>query len=123
MKAAGTMMAAMLMCMVMGGCALILTGTHQRMPIESKTPEAVVWLNGKPVDTAPCIVKLKRSYDVKPRLEIRKDGYITQKPELKVRFNEVASLNFLFPWNWLIDGFSGAAMRYKQIDTVVLKPR
>jgi hypothetical protein len=116
-------LAAILLCIGMGGCALILTGTHQRMPIASKTPQAVVWLNGKPVDTAPCIVKLKRSYDIKPILEIRKEGYQTQKPELKIRFNEVATLNFLFPWNWLIDGFSGATVRYKQIDTVVLKPQ
>jgi hypothetical protein len=123
MKKAGSWLAAMFASILLGGCALVLTGTYQRMPIESKTPEAVVWLNGKPVDTTPCVVKLKRSYDVMPKLEIKKDGYYTAKPEMKVRFNEVSSLNFLFPWNWLIDGFSGAAMRYKQIDTIELKAR
>lgn len=104
-------------------CALVLTGRYQRMNIVSEPPDAEVWINDEFVDSTPCVVRLKRNYDRSPEVEIRKSGYRTERPKLKRTFNEVASLNFILPWNWLIDGFSGAAMRYRQIDTVALKAK
>lgn len=104
------------------GCALALTGKYQRMRIVTDVPGAQVWVNGEFQDSTPCVVKLKRSFDDQPELVVRKIGYKPAEPELKSTFNEVASLNFILPWNWLIDGFSGAVVRYKQVDTLQLKP-
>lgn len=106
---------------LLSGCALVLTGRYQKMAIVTTQPDAEVWVNNEFVDSTPCIVRLKRNYEQSPEIEIRKPGYSTARPELKKTFNEVAALNFILPWNWLIDGLSGAAMRYRQIDTISLQ--
>jgi hypothetical protein len=107
---------------LLNSCALALTGKYQRMRVVTDVPGAQVWVNGEYQDSTPCVVKLKRSFENQPAIVVRKVGYKPQEPELKGTFNEVSSLNFILPWNWLIDGFSGAIVRYKQIDTLELKP-
>lgn len=102
-------------------CAYVLTGTKQRMRIVTTEPGAEVWHKNKLLDTTPCIVRIKRSYDVQEPIELRKNGYETQNVPLKLKFNELAALNFFLPVNWLVDGFSGAVARYQAIDTIRMK--
>ena len=102
-------------------CAFVLTGTKQRMRIVTTQPGAEVWHKNKMLDKTPCIVKIKRRYDLQPPILLKKDGYENLSLPLKRKFNEVAALNFILPLNWLIDGFSEAAVGYKAFDTVTMK--
>lgn len=112
----------LLVTLLLGSCALVLTGSKQRLQVVTREPGAEVWHQGKLLDTAPCIIRIKRSYEIPQPIEIKKSGYVTERVVLKRGFNEVAALNFVLPWNWLIDGFSGAVVRYKNLDTITLKP-
>jgi len=102
-------------------CAFVLTGTKQRMRIVTTQPGAEVWHKNKMLDKTPCIVRIKRSYDLQPPILLKKDGYENLSLPLKRKFNEIAALNFILPVNWLIDGFSEAAVGYKAFDTVTMK--
>ncbi len=106
---------------LLSNCAYVLTGTKQRMSIITAHPGAEVWHKNQLLDTTPCIIKIRRSYDLQPPLVIKKEGYETVSVPLKRKFNEMAALNFLLPINWLIDGFTEAAVGYKTIDTVTMK--
>lgn len=107
--------------MLFSGCAFVLTGTKQRMRIITKEPGAQVWQENKLLDTTPCIVRIKRSFNVPPPLELRKEGYETQTLTMKRKFNEMAALNFFLPVNWLVDGFSESVVGYKPVDTITMK--
>ncbi|MFM7764080.1 MAG: hypothetical protein ACKO6I_00350 [Sphingomonadales bacterium] len=107
--------------LLMHSCAFVLTGTKQRMRIITREPGVEVWHKNTLLDKTPCVVRIKRGFDLQPPLELRKEGFETQSVPLKRKFNEMAALNFFLPVNWLIDGFSGAAAGYKAIDTVTMK--
>jgi hypothetical protein len=102
-------------------CAYVLTGSKQRIRIVTTEPGAQVWHKNKLLDTTPCIVKVKRSFDLQPPVVLKKDGYETLSVPLKRKFNEIAVLNFLMPINWLVDGFSEAVVGYKAFDTLTMK--
>ncbi len=112
----------LLVTLFLGSCALVLTGSKQRLQVTTREPGAEVWHNGRFLDSTPCIIQIKRSYEIPQPIEIKKSGFVPERVVLKKGFNEVAALNFVLPWNWLIDGFSGAVVRYKNLDTITLKP-
>jgi hypothetical protein len=107
--------------LLFSSCAFVLTGTKQRMRIITTEPGVEVWHRNKFLDTTPCIVRIRRHFDLQPPLELRKRGYETQTIALKRKFNELAALNFLLPINWLVDGFTESAIAYKAIDTIAMK--
>jgi hypothetical protein len=102
-------------------CAFVLTGTKQRMRIVTTQPGAEVWYQNTLLDKTPCIVRIKRSYTEQPPIVLKKIGFENHTLPLKRKFNEIAALNFILPVNWLIDGFSEAAVGYKAFDTVTMK--
>ncbi|NBP04780.1 MAG: hypothetical protein EBV15_00975 [Bacteroidetes bacterium] len=108
--------------LLLSSCAFVLTGTKQRIRIVTTEPGAQVWHKNQLLDSTPCIVRIKRSFDTPPPIELRKQGFETQSLPLKRKFNETAALNFLLPVNWLVDGFSEAVVGYKAFDTIAMKP-
>ena len=105
------------------GCALMITGLHQRIPVVSSVPGSEVRVNGEIQDTTPCVIKVKRTWDAPPTLEIARAGYRTQTITLQRRFNEITTLNAFFPWGWITDLSTAASVRYKNPDTVMLQPK
>jgi len=107
--------------LLLSSCAFVLTGTKQRIRMVTTEPGVEVWHKNKFLDSTPCIVRIKRSFNPQPPVELRKQGFETQFVPLKKKFNEMAALNLFLPINWLVDGFSEAVVGYKVIDTVAMK--
>lgn len=107
----------------LSNCATIISGSQQKIPVVSNVPGAEVWVNGDYKDTTPCIVKVQRSYKVDQKLEIKKQGYKTETLILNRKFNEISTLNFLFWWNWVIDGATRSVIKYERPDTIILVPK
>ncbi len=71
--------------------------------------------------TTPCYVRVPRLQSDTLVMVINKPGYLTKEHRFKKRWNEASALNFLIPWNWMVDANNGAVIRYPQPDTLVLE--
>ena len=69
----------------------------------------------------PCFIHVKRPMKDNLQLTLTYPGFQPATQILKPRFNEAAGLNFIIPWNWMIDAMSNGLMRYSLPDTFVLK--
>lgn len=109
--------------LVLSQCALIATGTHQKISVVSSEPGSEVYVNGEQTDTTPCEILVRRSYNHVPRIEVAKKGFYTEDILLKKRINHHIWLNLFDLPGWIIDISTGAAVRYQQPDTVNLQPK
>lgn len=69
------------------------------------------------------MIKLTRPLSVKDSLFllVSKPNYESKLLYLKPKFNEASTLNFIFPWNWMIDAIEGGILRFQIPDTILLK--
>ena len=131
-------------------CATIITGKRQALYIVSNPPGASIHVARitatkvnleSPNDTTamatqtiktlvpdstisgitPCFIKVRRPLKDSLVITTILTQYEPSKQILKPRFNESAGLNFIIPWNWMIDAMSGSLVRYSLPDTFVLR--
>lgn len=131
-------------------CATIITGKHQALYIVSNPPGASIHVARinvtkvtleSPNDTTamaiqtiknlvpdstisgitPCFIKVRRPLKDSLVITTILPQYESSTQILKPRFNESAGLNFIIPWNWMIDVMSGSLVRYSLPDTFVLR--
>jgi len=112
-----------LLCILCNGCALLATGKYQTISIVSSEPSSEVTINGEFADSTPCEVKVLRSRKHVPTVEVYKRGFHTENVKLRKRINPHVYLNLINLPGWFIDIYSGAAVRYQQPDTVILRPK
>jgi hypothetical protein len=93
-------------------CATILTGTSDRVTVESKPDGARVYVDEIQESITPATLKIQRSIDHTEGM-LRMDGYETYKFRFKKQFNWVSILNFTNPFGWAIDIITGAIFKYK----------
>jgi hypothetical protein len=93
-------------------CATLLSGTHQKIKIESIPSGALVQVNGFSKGVTPLKVKIKKGFK-SPEIVLKKEGYqdITFKPEHG--FQALALLNLADPLGWAIDLATGSCIKYK----------
>jgi hypothetical protein len=132
------------------GCATIITGKKQSLYIVSNPPGAKIqaeriMVNKIPVESendslmahtqiskkivldstisgiTPCFIQVRRPLKDSLKITLIHPDYQPNSQVLKPRFNESAGLNFIIPWNWMIDAMTGSLMRYSLPDTFVLK--
>ena len=69
----------------------------------------------------PCFINVRRPLKDSLKITLSHPNCQPNTQILKPRFNESAGLNFIIPWNWMIDAMTGSLMRYSLPDTFVLK--
>ena len=69
----------------------------------------------------PCFVRVPRLQTDTLAMVLEKTGYQPVTHRFKKRWNEASALNFILPWNWMIDANNGAVIRYDQPDTIQLQ--
>ena len=69
----------------------------------------------------PCFIDVRRPQKDSLQITLIHPNYQPTSQTLKPKFNESAGLNFIIPWNWMIDAMTGSLMRYSLPDTFVLK--
>ena len=85
--------------LLLQGCATIMQGSKQSIPVSGSPAGATVILNGQIMGSTPLILKVARKED--HTLTIEKEGYEPTEIELKRRFS------VLFIGNILIGGLVG----------------
>lgn len=100
----------------MSSCATILTGTTQRITIDSTPQGADIIVDGRMMGTTPAKVRLDRDLntfidDAKDiRLEL--NGYYSDGYYLGTDIEPVVILNVFCPIGFALDAVTGAIMRY-----------
>ncbi|MDF1571401.1 MAG: SHOCT domain-containing protein [Bacteroidales bacterium] len=100
----------------MSSCATILTGTTQRITIDSTPQGADIIVDGRMMGTTPAKVRLDRDLntfidDAKDiRLEL--DGFYPDGYYLGTDIEPVVILNVFCPIGFALDAVTGAIMRY-----------
>lgn len=100
----------------MSSCATILTGTTQRVTIDSTPQGADIIVDGRMMGTTPAKVRLDRDLnafidDAKDiRLEL--DGFYPDGYYLGTDIEPVVILNVFCPVGFALDAVTGAIMRY-----------
>lgn len=136
--------------LIVHSCATIITGKKQALYIVSNPPGASIHVaritvtkipGDSPNDSTtatiptttslipdstisgitPCFIKVRRPLKDSLVITTTLPEHEPTKQILKPRFNESASLNFIIPWNWMIDAMTGSLMRYSLPDTFVLR--
>ncbi len=69
----------------------------------------------------PCFIDVRRPQKDSLQITLTHPNYQPTSQTLKPKFNESAGLNFIIPWNWMIDAMTGSLMRYSLPDTFVLR--
>lgn len=69
----------------------------------------------------PCYISVPRLQKDTLVMTLQKTGYQPVQHKFSKKFNEASLLNFLLPWNWMIDANNGAILRYSQPDTFLLE--
>ena len=106
------------------GCATVIHGTTQRIPVSSEPPGATCIIVGqRTAYPTPCEIELKRKYD--HILRIQKPGYEIQEVEIKHVIAGAVAGNIVAGGviGWGVDATSGAQYRLiPETVHVVLKP-
>jgi hypothetical protein len=101
---------------VVSSCATILTGTTQRVTVDSTPPGAGIIIDGYYMGNTPARLRLDR--DVNALIENGKDiqlelaGYYPDGYFLGTDIEPTTILNVLFPFGFALDAVSGALMKY-----------
>lgn len=69
----------------------------------------------------PCYVRVPRLQTDTLAMNVELTGYQPVTHRFKKKWNEASALNFVIPWNWMIDANNGAVIRYPQPDTFLLQ--
>jgi hypothetical protein len=107
----------------MASCATVISGTQQRIEIVTEPPGSSVFVNYEFRDSTPCVIKVRRTWDEVPKIEITKSGYRDETLQFDKKMNEISLLNFINIFGWAADIATAACVRYQQPDTIVLTPR
>lgn len=101
----------LLIAVVTGGCATILHGTGQEIPVSSDPSGAQVSVDGMPMCKTPCSPNLKRKHD--HILTLKKDGYKQEDVTIMHVLSGAVAGNILAGGliGWGVDAASGAQYR------------
>ncbi len=101
---------------LMTGCATILTGTTQRLTIDSTPQGADIVIDGRLMGQTPADIRIDRNInafiDNGRDIRLEKQGYVPDGYYLGTDLQPVAILNIFNPLFWAIDAATGAIMRY-----------
>lgn len=101
----------------LNSCATVLTGTTQRVTIDSTPPGAKIIIDGYMMGTTPARLRLER--DLNAMIGYGKDislelyGYYSEGYYLGVDIEPTTILNVFFPFGFALDAVSGAMMKYE----------
>lgn len=106
-------------------CATLLSGTKDKVVINSIPPNADVFIDGEPVGKAGNEILLKRKYVNYRQVNLRKDGYEDLNFKIDQKIDPVYFLNFFTAgFTFLVDIASGAALMPKNSEfTRTLNPK
>lgn len=95
------------------GCATIINGTSQKIPVSSEPDKATVQVDGKAVYTTPVKLRLERRRD--HELIFTKEGYQQQKVTVLHVLSEAVCGNILLGGviGWGIDALNGCQYKLK----------
>ncbi len=98
-------------------CATVLTGTTQRVTIDSTPPGAKIIIDGYMMGTTPAILRLDRDFntivDNGKDISLELNGYYPDGYFLAVDIEPTTILNVFFPFGFALDAVSGAMMKYE----------
>ncbi|MCF8226896.1 MAG: SHOCT domain-containing protein [Bacteroidales bacterium] len=101
---------------MVNGCATILTGTTQRMTIDSTPQGAEIMIDGRIIGTTPAKVRLDRDLnaflDDGKAVELQMNGYVPDGYVIGADIEPTFVLNVLLPFGFALDAVTGAIMRY-----------
>jgi len=101
---------------LMSSCATILTGTTQRVTIDSTPPGAEILVDGQIMGTTPARVRLVRDIntfiDDGKEIRLEMDGYYADMYYLGTNLEPMVILNVFFWPGFALDAVTGAIMRY-----------
>lgn len=107
----------------LSSCATVMSGPMQRIYFVSDTP-AILMVDGEFKDSLQdgiaSIVKFRRKTTPTWTIEVQSEGFITERVDLKRKFNEISTLNAFNVVGWVLDLYTGAIWRYAQPDTIHL---
>ncbi len=92
--------------LLLGGCATLIHGSHQTIPITSEPPGATLQIGGSQYVT-PADVSLAR--DQEYQAVVSKPGYQTQTTEIHSSFSAATLVDLIFIIPWAVDLADGAA--------------
>lgn len=96
---------------VLSSCATIITGTKQKVQVNSSPQGAKVEVDGIERGVTPLAVKLKKGNEGQT-ITLTLEGYETKSFEAETGFNTVAILNLFGILGWGIDAATGALWKY-----------
>lgn len=100
----------------LAGCATVLTGTTQRVTIDSTPQGADIIIDGYMMGTTPARLRLDRDVnaiiDGGKDIRLELDGYYADGYFLDADIEPTTILNVLFPFGFALDAVSGAIMKY-----------
>lgn len=106
-------------------CATLLTGSKQRVTIDSNPQGADIIIDGQKLGVTPAKVKVDREFDALlaggKEIQLEKVGYREYGYEMDVNFNFISILNHFNPLFWGIDIATGAVTKYDNYYNFVLK--
>lgn len=101
---------------IMSSCATVLTGTTQRVTIDSTPPGAKIIVDGYLMGTTPARVRLDRDFnaiiDDGKDISLELEGYYPDGYFLGADLEPTTILNVFCPFGFALDIVSGAIMRY-----------
>ena len=100
---------------------LVNTDTSETGDIETPPTKFNHLLDSAIHCTTPCYVRVPRLQTDPLVMAVEKTGYQPVNHRFKKQWNEASALNFILPWNWMIDANNGAVIRYPQPDTIQLQ--
>jgi uncharacterized protein YceK len=101
---------------ILSSCATVLTGTTQRVTIDSTPPGAKIIVDGYLMGTTPARVRLDRDFnaiiDDGKDISLELEGFYTDGYFLRADIEPTTILNVFCPFGFALDVVSGAIMRY-----------
>jgi hypothetical protein len=108
--------AIMIVAAILSSCATILTGTTQRVTIDSTPPGAQIVIDGRMMGTTPAKVRLDRDLNAfindGKDIYLEMNGYYSDGYFLGTDIEPVTILNVFMPLGFAFDAVTGAMMRY-----------
>ena len=110
------LLAILVVAVFMSSCATILTGTTQRITIDSTPQGADIIVDGRMMGTTPAKVRLDRDLnafiDNAKDIRLEMDGFYPDGYYLGTDIEPVVILNVFCPIGFALDAVTGAIMRY-----------
>ena len=101
---------------ILSSCATVLTGTTQRVTIDSTPPGAKIIVDGYLMGTTPARVRLDRDFnaiiDDGKDISLELEGFYSDGYFLGADIEPTTILNVFCPFGFVLDVVSGAVMRY-----------